>query len=160
MGQNQLLQVLHPPEGGGIGEAGRAVLLQGDPLHLPEAPAEGLSLRILPVVIKPGIAIRCLRPQEGGREAQSPRRCPLPKDLVGGLGVQIDQERAAGPGLLHGNQVVFCLARGVAALFQPDWHPGNQQLPAPAGVLYMADLYTAFHLYMGNKSVGPGQENP
>ena len=39
-GRDQLLQVLQPPEGRGVGEAGHAGLLQGDPLHLPKAPAQ------------------------------------------------------------------------------------------------------------------------
>ena len=37
-GGDQLLQVLHPPQGGGVGEADHAVLLQSDPLHLHKAP--------------------------------------------------------------------------------------------------------------------------
>ena len=41
------------------------VLLQRDPLHLPEAPAGRPLFRILPVVIKPGITVCGLRPQEG-----------------------------------------------------------------------------------------------
>ena len=80
LGRHQLLQVLHPPEGGGVGEADHPVLLQGDPLHLHKAPAA----RGLPVEVKPGDAVFCLRPQQG--QVRNPLSPPGPTPRTPGWG--------------------------------------------------------------------------
>ena len=58
----------------------------------------------------------------------------------------------------HGDQVVFCLAGWVVAPGEIDPAAGDQQLPAAAGVLYMAGLSAAVQRNLSHKPIGPGEK--
>ena len=75
--------------------------------------------------------------------------------MVGSLGVHVDQPFS----LLHRDQIKVCLAPGLPARLQVDPGAGDQQLPAAAGIFYMADCLRPVHLHPGHKPVGPGQKN-
>ena len=94
----QAPQVLDPPLRGGVRAEGPAIFLQCHALDLHEA---GARRRLQPEV-EPGVLPAELRPQ--GREARQepPRRRPLPKDLVGGLGVHVDEQGS----LFHGDEII------------------------------------------------------
>ena len=81
---------------------------------------------------------------------------PLGKDPVWCLGIHIDEPCP----LFHRHQVIGRLALGIVAVVQIHCGPGNQQLPAAAGIFHMADFLPAVDLHQCDEAVGPGSEGP
>ena len=126
---DEFLQMFDSPLGGSIGESNDPVMLQGYPLDLHKPPL----FRVLPVEIKSRITKRSLSAQDFQVRTEVPLLHPLPEDVVGRLGIHVDQQRLLPPHLLHRHQIEAGLALGIAALHQPDRRPRNEQLPAAAG---------------------------
>ena len=144
-------QVLHAPLGGGVGEADHARFLQGDALDL----GKNAAAALLQVEIKAGIPVDVLGANEIGHKARPAGGEPFPKYGVGSGGVHVDETLA----FFHGNQVPPRLALRILRLLDIDRGAGDQQLPAAAGVLHMADGIFPIQLDMGDKAIGPGEED-
>ena len=76
---------------------------------------------------------------------------PLQCCLIGNLRVHIDQTPAL---FIYADQIIGCLSRRIAALFQKDLYPRNQKLSAPACILYMNRFHLSIDLHMCNKTIG------
>ena len=113
--------MLHPAFRGGVGEVDGVVLLQGHALDFHEAPSGGS----LPVEVEPGVAVLLFRLEQGQVRQKVPGAGPLEKDLVGSLGVQVDEPVS----LLNGDEVIGRFAVRIPALGQPNRRPGDQQFP-------------------------------
>ena len=81
---------------------------------------------------------------------------PLSYHLIGCLTVHIDPAEAL---LVYRHKVVFCFAFRVVRHFQPHRSTGQQQFPAPPGVLDMDGFHRSIHFHIGNKAVGTVNKN-
>ena len=80
---------------------------------------------------------------------------PFIKDLIGSLGIHVDE-----PGsFLYRDEVIGGLSVGVGALGQPDLGPGEEKLPAAAGVFDMDGDHFPLQKDLGHKPVGPGEKD-
>ena len=137
---------------GGVRKADYAVLLQGDALHFHQMQAGGRRQG----EIQAGVPISVLRLDRLHIRQKAALRRPLLKDVVGGLGIHIDQEAS----LLHRNQVIRRLACRIGRLFQIDHGPRHQQFPAASRVFDMTDLQAVCGLHVGDEPVGPPEKMP
>ena len=96
-----------------------------------------------------------LRFEQGQARDKVAAGCPLPKDFVGGLGIQVDQARP----LFDGDQVIGGLAVRVVAFGQPHGDAGQQQLPAAAGVFDVYGDRLVLDQDLGHKAVGAGDKD-
>ena len=76
---------------------------------------------------------------------------PLPKHLIGGLRIHIDQSSS----LFHGNQIIRCLPCRIHSLLQIYGSTGNQQFFAAAGIFHVDPLDAALCLYVCDKPIWP-----
>ena len=146
--ESQLLQMFDAPQGGSVGKAGVALVLQGDTLDLHKAFA---ACGVLPVKIKAGVPPHRFRAQQRQPGTKLPGPGPLAKYTVGSLGVHIDHQGT----FLHRNKIVAGLAVGVVAQSQIYRCSGDQQFPAAPGVFYMNNFLNAVQQYFGDEPVGP-----
>ena len=129
----QSAEVFPPALCGGIREHADPVGLLCDTLDLGEdATASGFD-----VEVEPGVPMLALRTDDGPVSERFPIGQVLGEDPVGGLGVDVDQQIVL-PG---GHKVVPVPPRGVVRCREDDACPGQEDLPAPSGVLDVdADL--------------------
>ena len=151
LGSGQAVEMLHPAFRGGVGEVDGVVLLQGHALDFHEAPPGGS----LPVEVEPGVAVLLFRLEQGQVRQKVPGAGPLEKDLVGSLGVQVDEPVS----LLNGDEVIGRFAVRIPALGQPNRRPGDQQFPAAAGVFHMDSGGHAVQQDLRHKAVRPGEKD-
>ena len=149
-GFGQAPDVFGSPLCGGVGEGADAVLFQCTALDLQKAPFAVLDKG----KIVAGVAVFDLG-AELGDLPQAAVAQPLPCRFVGGLGVHVDEPVA----LLDGDQVEFGFPVWIVGPLAPDGAAGDQELPAPARVLHMADLHSSIDLDVGNEAVGAGAED-
>ena len=88
-------------------------------------------------------------------------RCFTPRSVgasgkYGCLTVHVDPAKFL---LADRHKVVFCLAFRVVRHFQTHRRTGQQQFPAPPGVLDMDGFHCSIHFHMGNKAVGTVNKN-
>ena len=89
---------------------------------------------------------------------QRARGKPLPRHAVGRHGIHVDEPRAAGNLLFHGNQIICGFPIGIPALFQIDRVARLQKLRASPCVLHMHPLRFPIDLHHGNEAVRAGSE--
>ena len=94
------------------------------------------------------------RLEQGQVRQKVPGAGPLEKDLVGSLGVQVDEPVS----LLNGDEVIGRFAVRIPALGQPNRRPGDQQFPAAPGVFYVDGLHRTVYLHLRNEAVGPAHK--
>jgi hypothetical protein len=91
---------------------------------------------------------------QSGDFTQSTGGQPFSGSNVGCLGVHIDQPMA----FLYRDEIEFGFAVGVLGFFTPDSRTGLQQLPATAGIFYMADLRHTVYFDISDETVGAGKK--
>ena len=142
--------VLEAPLRGRVREAAHPVPLEGDALHLGEyPPAPGLD-----VEVEPRVPVHALREHPRVLPEQAAGEYVLVERLVRGLRVYVDQEVP----FVRSYQVVPVLPPGGPRLAEDGPRPGDEDLPAPAGVLDVGLPGLPVDEHVGHEPVGPADE--
>ena len=140
--------MLYSTLGGGVGESGSSLLLQGYSLDLYQ-PSFGGGFH---VEVYAGIAVGFFGLYKGIVAEMLSQI--LGGGCVGGGAVHVYQQVA----FLYGYQVVFGLSGGIAAFLQVDGGSFYEKFFTSSCVFYVANLYFAVYVYVGDEAVGAAYE--
>ncbi len=75
------------------------------------------------------------------------------------LNFVFSQKGVGGNITLHGNQIIFCLPRGIVAFFKIDCGVWHEKFLAAAGIFYMYGLVFVIQHDMGDEAVRSIEKN-